>query len=229
MIVFASVLLPDPFGPIRAWISPFFTSRLRPLRISLPSTATCRSRMTSSDVWLMSSRSLSARAGALRDAAAAPAGAAGGPRVSGREALPAGTAVAHVRVVELEAGAHQALDVVDLRAPEEHGALEVHEQADAVGVDDLVARRFRFAELHEVGIARTAAATDAEPEPGGRRAATLEQLPDLVRRHGREGDHVFVRSFHAVPAGVSIRPARPVARSPRAARFRPRASRSVPA
>jgi hypothetical protein len=30
----ASVLLPDPLGPIIAWISPGFTSRLIPFRIS---------------------------------------------------------------------------------------------------------------------------------------------------------------------------------------------------
>ena len=35
MITLASVDLPDPFGPISAWISPFETSRSRPLRISL--------------------------------------------------------------------------------------------------------------------------------------------------------------------------------------------------
>ena len=39
----ASVLLPEPFGPISAWISPCLTVRLTPRRISLPSTETCRS------------------------------------------------------------------------------------------------------------------------------------------------------------------------------------------
>ena len=35
MTTFASVDLPEPFGPIRAWISPLPTARSRPLRISL--------------------------------------------------------------------------------------------------------------------------------------------------------------------------------------------------
>src|SRR5579883_1016661 len=47
MIVLASVLLPEPFGPIKAWISPWFTVRLTPLTISLPSMATWRSRTSS--------------------------------------------------------------------------------------------------------------------------------------------------------------------------------------
>ena len=37
MIAFASVDLPEPFGPIRAWMRPFSTSRSSPLRISLSS------------------------------------------------------------------------------------------------------------------------------------------------------------------------------------------------
>ncbi len=35
MMTLASVDLPEPLGPIRAWISPLFTARSRPLRISL--------------------------------------------------------------------------------------------------------------------------------------------------------------------------------------------------
>ena len=38
MITFASVLLPEPFGPISACVSPRFTIRFTPLRIGLPST-----------------------------------------------------------------------------------------------------------------------------------------------------------------------------------------------
>src|SRR3954453_161762 len=42
MIVEASVDLPEPLGPIRAWISPLLTSRSTPLRISRSSTRTWR-------------------------------------------------------------------------------------------------------------------------------------------------------------------------------------------
>jgi hypothetical protein len=43
MSVFANVLLPEPFGPMSAWISPFFTWSESPFKISLPSTLTWRS------------------------------------------------------------------------------------------------------------------------------------------------------------------------------------------
>src|SRR5260370_17515780 len=48
MTVSASVLLPEPFGPMIACTSPLRTTRSIPLRISLPSTVTCRSLTTSS-------------------------------------------------------------------------------------------------------------------------------------------------------------------------------------
>src|SRR4026207_729509 len=47
MITFDSVGLPEPFGPIRAWVSPCFTTRSIPFRISLPSTCACRSMISS--------------------------------------------------------------------------------------------------------------------------------------------------------------------------------------
>ncbi len=43
----ASVDLPDPLGPIRAWTSPAGTTRSRPRRISAPSALTCRSSISS--------------------------------------------------------------------------------------------------------------------------------------------------------------------------------------
>ena len=48
MIALARVDLPEPFGPISAWMLPPSTSRLTPLRISLPSAVTCRLRISSS-------------------------------------------------------------------------------------------------------------------------------------------------------------------------------------
>ncbi len=48
MIAFASVDLPEPFGPIRAWISPLPTARSRPLRISFSPARTWRLRISSS-------------------------------------------------------------------------------------------------------------------------------------------------------------------------------------
>src|SRR5919201_1348549 len=52
MIALARVDLPEPFGPIRAWISPFETSRSRPLRISLSSALTCRFLISRSAICL---------------------------------------------------------------------------------------------------------------------------------------------------------------------------------
>src|SRR2546421_8842970 len=47
MSTLASVDLPDPLGPISAWISPWRTVRSIPFRISLPSTLACRSWISS--------------------------------------------------------------------------------------------------------------------------------------------------------------------------------------
>src|SRR5438105_4193341 len=48
MTVRASVLLPEPFGPMIACTSQLRTTRSIPFRISLPSTVTCRSLTTRS-------------------------------------------------------------------------------------------------------------------------------------------------------------------------------------
>src|SRR4249920_3277426 len=47
MITFARVDLPEPFGPMSAWVSPCLTNRSMPFRISLPSTSACRSTISS--------------------------------------------------------------------------------------------------------------------------------------------------------------------------------------
>src|SRR5437868_12030362 len=52
MIALASVDLPDPFGPISAWISPLPIDRSTPLRISLSSALTCRFLISRSDIGL---------------------------------------------------------------------------------------------------------------------------------------------------------------------------------
>ena len=47
------MLLPEPFGPISAWTSPWLIVRLTPLRISLSSMATCRFSISNIGVsWL---------------------------------------------------------------------------------------------------------------------------------------------------------------------------------
>ena len=55
MIAKPSVLLPEPFGPIRACVSPRRIVRFTPRRIGLPSTATCRFVIFSVSVMFMQS------------------------------------------------------------------------------------------------------------------------------------------------------------------------------
>src|SRR5436305_14095041 len=55
MIAFASVDLPEPFGPISAWTWPCCTSRSRPLRISFSPARTCRLRISRCDIGLLES------------------------------------------------------------------------------------------------------------------------------------------------------------------------------
>src|SRR4051794_5646212 len=67
MITLASVDLPEPFGPMRAWISPLLTVRSRPLRIFLSPAWTWRLRISRSAMSLRSGgfriRSIEVRSG----------------------------------------------------------------------------------------------------------------------------------------------------------------------
>src|SRR6266545_4569916 len=56
MIVSASVLLPEPFGPMIAWTSPLRTMRSMPFRIGLLSTSTWRSLISRSGKLLLLQR-----------------------------------------------------------------------------------------------------------------------------------------------------------------------------
>src|ERR1700761_5660867 len=56
MITLASVDLPDPLGPIRAWISPWPTRRSSPRRISLSPARAWRFRISSSGIVSVSLR-----------------------------------------------------------------------------------------------------------------------------------------------------------------------------
>ena len=49
--VLASVDLPEPLGPIRAWTSPLPTSRVSPRRMGLPSASTERSSIWSAGLF----------------------------------------------------------------------------------------------------------------------------------------------------------------------------------
>src|SRR5262245_7866192 len=114
---------------------------------------------------------------------------------SDRETFTARAAVAYVRIVELEARTHQALDVVDLGATQQHCALQIHIEFDAVTLEGLVAGHRRIAELHEVRVPRAASAAYAEPQADFGRAARGEQALHLRGRDRSECDHRESSSF----------------------------------
>src|ERR1051325_8227673 len=117
MSVFANVLLPEPLGPMSACVSPLESSSESPLRISLPSTLTWRFvTIRSAAVIGLVPSGRGRRCRGNRDGPIRGGAVRGSVSGSGGEALSACTTVLHVGVVELESGAHQALDVVDLGA-----------------------------------------------------------------------------------------------------------------
>src|SRR6266851_2156370 len=99
-------------------------------------------------------------------AAAAGLGAAG--VVAGVERVTAGARVHRVRVVDREAGPHEAVHVVDLAAADVGGAEVVDDDLDPVMVDGYVLGAAHVVECHSVLHARTAASTheDAERQLG---------------------------------------------------------------
>src|SRR5678815_1308535 len=135
-------------------------------------------------------------------------------RILSRETLAARARVPHVRIVELEAGAHQAVDVVDGRAREQHHALRVDDQLHAVALDRFLAGRRALAELHEIGVARTTAAAHADPERLLGSPALLQQLAHLDRR--ARGQH---HTFHGLPGDTDDGKVHSLTRSLRLERF----------
>ena len=127
MIAFASVDLPEPFGPISACTSPFETSRSRPLRISLSSALTCRLRISRSAIGLQFLRlKLSVGDAAQATGAATGSVAGAGPANSTRSAsvVPASALVTPPWTRVQSSFVAQALSAVDLvRA--QHPALAV--------------------------------------------------------------------------------------------------------
>src|SRR5918997_6273672 len=85
---------------------------------------------------------------------------------SGAEGVTATALGDGVRVVDREAGAHQALDVVDLRAVEHRGAEAVDDQPDAFLLEDLIGGVDLVLEDHAIGEAGAAAGRDVDAQPG---------------------------------------------------------------
>ena len=101
-----------------------------------------------------------------------------------------------VRVLDLEAGALQALDVVDDRAPHVREARAVDEHAEAVVLEDLVAVALGV-ERERVLEAGAAAAAHADAQAGGLHVGALrrQELLDLLGAFLGEGDHVSYSSW----------------------------------
>src|SRR5438093_3811986 len=108
--------------------------------------------------------------------------------VAGVERMAAGAGVHGVRVVDREAGAHQAVDVVDLRASDVADAEVVDQDLDASVIDDDVVRPPLVVEGHAVLHARAAAAADEDAEGKLRVVLFGEQVPEAGRGFWGEGD-----------------------------------------
>src|SRR5258708_1786190 len=80
----------------------------------------------------------------------------------------------HVRVLDLEAGALEAVDEVDRRARHVREALAIDEQADALVLEDrvLVALLVERQRVLETG---AAAAANADAQPGGCKVGALRR------------------------------------------------------
>src|ERR1041385_1040771 len=96
-------------------------------------------------------------------------------RVSDRERLAARARPLGVRVDELESRVHERLGVIERRAGEEELALDVHEDAQAVELEHLVALARAVLELEHVGEPGTPAAAHAHAQARLRAAVLLEQ------------------------------------------------------
>src|SRR4051794_6932289 len=94
-----------------------------------------------------------------------------------------------VRVVHLEAGAHQRLGVVDRGAVDVAQALLVDEDADPVEVEDLVAV-VALVERELILEARAAAALDRDAQPRLGLLLRGEELADLLRGDVGKSDHL---------------------------------------
>src|SRR5690606_26207115 len=108
-------------------------------------------------------------------------GARGGP--SNGERAAAAAAARGVRVLEREAGAHHGGDVVDLHAIQVLAAERIHEEAQPVGLDDVVVFLRLVLDVQAVLEARAATGQNGHTQPGRfRRALLLHELPHLRNR-----------------------------------------------
>src|SRR5581483_4849161 len=99
-------------------------------------------------------------------------------RVSARAAL------CDVRVIDLEAGTHQALDIVDACAFQVPLAVAVNKNLDAVLLDDAVVLVGLFFKAHAVRQAGASAAGDVNPEKEASVTLLFHELGDLFCRLG---------------------------------------------
>src|SRR5581483_5832743 len=104
--------------------------------------------------------------------------------------MPAATAAGGVRVVDDEAAALEAVLEVDLGAFEVHRAAGVDVDLVAVLLDDVVVLAPVVVEGQTVAEAGAAAAADEEPQRIADLALALHEALDLLRRRGRDRDHL---------------------------------------
>src|SRR3954454_9137957 len=163
---YARVDLPDPFGPMIAWVSPERTVRSTPRRISLVSspspTVTCRSRISRTDKAVRSSVAGRDREGAVRlgvDVHVLPlhADRVDGDRLGGRQVGGLAGAQVEARPVQPALDGRSALELLDVALGQRHLGVRAHVldgvdlalEADDGDVDvgQLDAQRARLAHL----------------------------------------------------------------------------------
>src|SRR5690242_4407574 len=104
--------------------------------------------------------------------------------VASVERVAAGARVHGVRVVDREAGAHQAVDVVNLRSPDVADAEVVDQDLDPFVLDDHVVGAALVVEGHAVLHARAAAAADEYAQGEGGVVLLGQELLETGRRFG---------------------------------------------
>src|ERR1700686_973587 len=122
----------------------------------------------------------------LRRLVTAPAGFGLAGVVTGVKGGAARARVHGIRVVNCEARAHQAVDVIDLRAPNVRGAEVVDYHLDTVLLDHDVVRPAIVVERHTVLHARAASTADEDAESQLRVAFLGEKFLEVSLGFGGE-------------------------------------------
>src|SRR5215216_5282069 len=124
-----------------------------------------------------------------------------GLRLAGKGAAAAAAAL-DVRVVDGEAGAHEAVDVVELRSRDVGDAHRVYEDAHALGLEDLVVVVDLIVEVDAVLEAGAAAGPDADAKREILLAFLRHERLDFLRGIVGDADYGFLLLVHRPSRGM---------------------------